>query len=424
MMCNLRLRALVIAAMTSAFHLTAFADESACARHIDRQNLVACAVQASLQVRAEQYGVSAVQGRKITANVLTGFNPVLAINAGAHTVDRGNGSSWSAAISQEFEIGGQRASRREAVTAQYAAQTSRVALAQRHAAAQAWLLYFDTVGAEQTVVLAGRLLKLTDSLAIAVQARADKGLLAPMEVDVVQATLLRRRQELLDLTTHLAIAQASLLLHLGLEAGEQPPVIAGELQPLTVQATDLASSATADRLDVLIAQKEVQVLQARLETLRRSTLPNVAVSLFAQQDAFDGRVLGLGLALPLPIAGWGRTYAGEIAETEALTQRATTETDVVKRRAQLAIKLAIVAYRARLQALQALPPEQIQRADRSLDAIAQQVQAGRLTVRDAIVTQQALIELLHMQLQARKGLCQASVELLHALDQPLERGLR
>lgn len=421
---NLRFRALVIIAMTSAPNLSAFADESPCSRGVDRQNLVVCAVRASLEVRAEQHSVQAVQGRRTTADALTGFNPVVGLTAGSHSAESGHGFNGSAAISQEFEIGGQRSARRQAVAAEYAAQTSRVALAERQAAAQAWTFYFAAIAAEQEWALAQRLVKLTDSLAIAVQARADKGLLAPMEVDVVQATALRHRQELLELTTQVAMTRANLLTLLGLEAADNPPTVIGDLLPLSVQALDLAAGPTIDRLDLQIAQQEFQSLQARAEVLRRSRMPNVAISVFAQQDPFEGRVLGLGVALPLPIAGWGRTFAGEIAETEALANRAATEKDAIGRRANLAVKRALAEYHARVQALQALPPEQIQRADKGLDVLAQQVQAGRLTVRDAIVTQQALIELLQLQLQARKELCLASVRLLHALDLPLERGLR
>ena len=55
-------------------------------------------------------------------------------------------------------------------------------------------------------------------------------------------------------------------------------------------------------------------------------------------------------------------------------------------------------------------------------ALAQEIEAGRLTVRDAVVAQQALIELLSASVAARRALCIASVDLAKALGVSLEGG--
>lgn len=139
----------LVMAMASAPTLSAFAAESNCSRQIGRENLVDCAVHASLQVLAEKHAVNAVQGRRTTANAVVGFNPVVALAIGSHAVESGQGFNGSAAISQEFEIGGQRVARRDILTSEYAAQTVRVALAERQVAAQVWLFYFEAIAADQ-----------------------------------------------------------------------------------------------------------------------------------------------------------------------------------------------------------------------------------------------------------------------------------
>ena len=69
-----------------------------------------------------------------------------------------------------------------------------------------------------------------------------------------------------------------------------------------------------------------------------------------------------------------------------------------------------------------LTPEMIERAERSLTDLSDAVDSGRLSVRDALIAEQALIELLQTNLSERLELCLASVRLARALGRPLEAG--
>jgi hypothetical protein len=62
------------------------------------------------------------------------------------------------------------------------------------------------------------------------------------------------------------------------------------------------------------------------------------------------------------------------------------------------------------------------RADPALGDSGREIEAGRLSVRDALPHQQALIELLQGHLEELEAWCLASVALARALDLPLERG--
>jgi cobalt-zinc-cadmium efflux system outer membrane protein len=66
----------------------------------------------------------------------------------------------------------------------------------------------------------------------------------------------------------------------------------------------------------------------------------------------------------------------------------------------------------------------LERAERSLGELSAQIEAERLSVRDALPAQQALIDLLRAHLEELEALCLASVELARALDLPLEQGLQ
>jgi cobalt-zinc-cadmium efflux system outer membrane protein len=134
-------------------------------------------------------------------------------------------------------------------------------------------------------------------------------------------------------------------------------------------------------------------------------------------------VLGVGLSLPIPLPGLGRTYAGEIAEAEASARRSASEQRLLERSLWLDLDSARSEYRSRAAELAAFIPEQLERARTTLQALAHEVQSGRLAVRDAIVAQAALIELLEAHVAARAGLCLASVELVRAAGVPLSRWL-
>ena len=212
----------------------------------------------------------------------------------------------------------------------------------------------------------------------------------------------------------------------GLDPAKGSAAIEGDLVPLAVAdaaPSRLADQASASRAEVGVARAEVLAGERRVGLLRRSRIPNLTLSAFLQNDGFNERVIGGGVSLPIPLpAPLGRTNAGEIAEATALTRRAETEVERIERRVRLEAILAAQAFASRKRELEAFDPGRVSRAEQSLSSLAQEIAAGRLSIRDAVVSQQALIELLQAQLEARRALCLASVELGRAAGIPLDRG--
>jgi cobalt-zinc-cadmium efflux system outer membrane protein len=117
----------------------------------------------------------------------------------------------------------------------------------------------------------------------------------------------------------------------------------------------------------------------------------------------------------------GRLYAGDIAEAEALARRAAVETEQQRRRLREQLAVARQAYRSLGDEVARYTPARLAQASRSLESIADQIAAGRLAVRDALLAQQSLLELLLAAVEARHALCLASVELARAAGVALER---
>jgi outer membrane protein, heavy metal efflux system len=397
--------------------------ETPCTR-VTRANVVQCALRASLQVRAEQQSVEALQGRRVTASALFNSNPVVSLTGGKHSVSGDQGYTWFASLSQELEVAGQVGTRRGAVDAQLDAQRSRVTLSERDVTVAAWTAYFEVIATQEELRLSERLGTLARALATTARARSEKGLIAPVESDVAEASATRLNQMRLASERRAGRANAVLAWMMGADPTASIPSVDGELTPLPFSnsARAKAPTAPADRPEVQVADAERRALELRASTFRRSRVPNPSVSVFAQNDPFEGRIIGLGLAFPLPIPGWSRTFGGEVAESDALARRAAIEAERARRDVRLEVVTALQAYESRSREVETFSVEQIRSADKSLQALGEEVQAGRLGVRDAIITQQALIDLLHSHLEARKALCLASVEILRALGIPLERG--
>lgn len=413
------------AVVACLFSSSAAAQEVGCARIIARTNVVQCAEAASLAVRVERAGLSAAEGRRDAVSPLLPANPVLALSG-----DRRSNAAddvhynWYVALSQELEVAGQRGARRDAADAEIDAQSKRVLLSRRDTAVFAWVAFFDAIAARDQQRLAQRLTVSAQTIAAVAAARSEKGLLAPIDSDVADAASVRVLQAKLDADRRVAEANAVLASVLGIDPAQAVPAVEGELVPLGgFERVQSEGQRVSSHPEVLALDAERRALSLQADALRRARIPNPTLSVFAENDGFDERVFGVGVAFPIPIPGnVGRTYRGEIAEAEALSQRAAAERDRAAREIRLAIAVATQAFDSRAKEVEAFSPERITRAETSLASIAQEVEAGRLAVRDAVVAQQSLIELLRSNVEARHAWCLASIDLARALNLPLEGG--
>jgi cobalt-zinc-cadmium efflux system outer membrane protein len=147
------------------------------------------------------------------------------------------------------------------------------------------------------------------------------------------------------------------------------------------------------------------------------------LSTFLQNDGFDERVFGFGIAIPIPFPQpVGRTYAGEIAESDALAARSRDEGARVRLELRAGVLRALAEYDSNVKARDVVAQDRIDRADRTLQSIGQEVGAGRLAIRDAVVAEQTLVDFLLGFVYAKHAVCKSSVELARAASLPLERG--
>ena len=398
-----------------------------CSSRVTRANLVQCALSASLRVDAERRELEAAEARKTALTPLLPSNPVLSLSLARRSTPSAEATNWSATLSQELEIAGQRGARRSTADAALEAQSKRLLLSGRETAGAAWSAFFEALAARAAERLAERLLTLTQALSDVAHARAEQGLVAPVDADVATATWVQSAQSRFAAERRSSESTSILLSMFGLDPARASLLIEGELLPIDgvdEALAQYASGAAADRPELRVLDAERRAQESRAAAFRRSRIPNPTISLFAQRDGFDERVLGVGVAFPIPLPGnIGRTSLGEIAESEALARRASSEREAAARQIRLEIAIAAQAFASRAKAVQAFPPEALARADESLLSLSEEVESGRLALRDAVLAEQSLIELLRSSIEARREWCLASLTLARALGMPLEGSL-
>ncbi len=407
---------------------SARADTAPCTLPIARTTVVSCALSSSLVLRAERLERDAIGGREIAASPWLPSNPVVSLSGSRRFGSTSAGLTtynWSAALGQEIEIAGQRGARREVVDAQRGAQDSILNATSRDVAAIAWAAYFERIAAREDLALAVKLESLSKRVADAVAGATAKGIDSGIEADLADAAFVRASALRTSLSGHEARSAAALATVLGLDPMNDAGAD-GDLAPLPI-AESLAN--TPPRLDpdalpsVMALTAQRRSLQRKADYYRRARWPNPTVSVVAQNDEIDQPVLGVGLAFPLVLpAPLGHTFAGEIVESDALAQKVEAQAEKARRDARLQLAGATHAYVAAREARALYTKARLTRADTSLQGIADAVASSRITVREALLSQQGLIELLRGDVESRLALCLASVELAHAAGVALERG--
>jgi len=419
----------LFAAAFAAMGVAAPANALAC-HPVTRANVVPCALSQSIESHSEREGLAAVNARVRAAKTVLPSNPTLSVNGGVPIgyALSANTLTWGVSVAQEVEIGGQRGRRMELAGAEHSAQSRRVVATQRAIAHAALIAYFDALAARERGALSARLGGLAHALDVYARSRLEVGLMSAVETSVARAEAVRLSQLALEAELRLKEALAMLTSTLGQDPAVALVEIDGELEPLVLvdlPIERLVTGAIAERADAQVSTAENEVLRRRAALLRATRVPNPTFSVYYRKDWFEERVAGIGLSLPLPLPSpVGRTFAAEIAEAEALARRAVLDTQKLRRDVRLEVMNAKLTWDTRRSEQALFTPESIRQASDGIDAIGDALRTQKIAIRDALLSEQTLVELLLGNIEARRELCLASVELAYAAGAAMERGVQ
>lgn len=397
-----------------------------CSGILDRGTVVGCALAANLDVRQARLELSVIGARRIGAGLFLPSNPVVSGSVEGSII-RPTGATqssplieWQITLAQEIEIAGQRGARLTTNDAQTAAQIRRVAVAEQETAAMALRAYFEVATAKANLKLAEELAQASDLLARFAEERAKESLLAPVDAHLVRAEAVRIGLLRADARRRVESARAALAALLGRMTPDVDAAIDQLPSPLaSVPAlSSLTDRALLLRGELAAAEMERTVVERQLSIFRRSRIPNLTVSAFTALNVIGEQVVGGTLSLPIPLpAPIGRTYRAEIAEATVRKQQAEVTIEQVRRRVRLEVAQALVTERARAAGLDLFPPTLVQQALSDVAALREGVATRQLSVREALVSERTLIELLLSDVEARLAYADAWVELKRAVGE-------
>jgi cobalt-zinc-cadmium efflux system outer membrane protein len=377
---------------------------------------VRCALAASPAVLVAERGVAAAEGRGLAARTLLPSNPTVEVTAAArHGLWTGDRDiNVYGRLSQELEVAGQRGRRKRLAAADLEAQQRRVDAVRREVAADVLIAHVEALAAKEQRAMVQRLSAAAQALVDLTREGEKAGLASGLSADVAATTLVRLRRQQIEADRRLATAHALLAGLIGQDPTRPDVDAAGQLAPLPVpeDTPALVARALAGRAELDVARAEREVHQRRADLYRRLRAPNPSLVLYAQRDGFNERVLGGGVAIPIVLPGaLGRNYRGEIAESTALARQADAELERLRRQIAAEVVAAAETFKARRDEVAAFDPQRILRAESHVVALGEEMAAGRLPIREAVVLQQTFLELLAAHLEARRALSLAAVEL-------------
>jgi cobalt-zinc-cadmium efflux system outer membrane protein len=378
---------------------------------------VRCALVAAPVTEIDAAVVAAARARAEHARSVLPDNPQLELMLASRRPPDGGATVLNVygTVRQPLEIAGQRGARRKVAAADIEASQADAGAHRRRVAADAAIAYFDAVAATRRMELVEHVVEVAASLETLARAREGAGVASGLQSDLAHAA----RIEATARAVHARAARDAAQAELAVMLGRRPASVSvtGELAPI--------AEAPSEDID---ARPELRAGRARIEQhghtrslLRRQRMPNPSLAFNVQRDGFNELVLGGGISLGLPLpAPFGRTPKAAIAENDADTRRARAELERTARAITREQALAQAHLQGRRDALAIYDDASLARARTTLDSLAEAIRGGTVDLRDAMLAQRTLLDLLEGRIAAEHGLAIASVEHAHASGRDLE----
>jgi len=375
-----------------------------CTDRLTADAVVRCALERSPEVRSARLELDVVAGQRLSAQTILPQRPVLSASAGHRWAENQTAFDWYLTLAQEIEIGGQRGRRLDEVDAVAAAAVRKLSAVEHQVAAEALGAYWRFVAGRQRLALARDATRVSAQLGRLAQERRKEALIAPVD------------------------AEAAIELAVLLEIGNPSDLQTGDdlaSGPRTPPPPDLVERALTLRGDLTAAEAERAAAERRVAVLERERVPSVTLSVSLQRDGFSESFFGVGLSLPIPLPSPVVPNGdGEIATARARSLQAEAQVAAIRRRVALEVKRAIANERASAAALRSFSTELIERARNDLDALGEALTARRMSIREALLAERSLLELVALHLEARLQYSLALTELWRAAGAPLDAGGR
>jgi cobalt-zinc-cadmium efflux system outer membrane protein len=377
------------------------------------------ALSASPEVAAAEADLAAAGGRRVTADAFP-HDPELSGEAGARFGPEGTTLDWSVGLEQTFALGGRVGHARTAARAELAAARVRVEDARRGVATRVRVAFVEALRARDLLAVEAAQIDLARGLLDVATKRFEAGASTRLDVNLARVEVGRAEGRHHVAGARAEVAGALLAEALGdaLTPGLTPEgTLDAPPESALPEAIPLLESARAHRVDLVAAGEARRAARARVEQAAAESVPDLSVSGFFRREAGTESIVGLGLALPLPVTD---RASGGLAEAEAEARRLDAEGRALAARVDREVLVALAELRAAHATAAALQAQIVGSLGENLALLQSAFEAGKIAGAELLVFRQQFRES-HVELvEARAAEALARIQLEAALGRALE----
>lgn len=317
------------------------------------------------------------------------LNPSFAIEvenfAGTGALTGFGQSETTFSLEQTFRLGGKRKLGQQVARAKSALASAECSVILRQAEVETALLFAELIAANELKILANESATLGKNLVFVVERRVLAGAAAPPE-------LARAKVDAATSEASVASTEATverLRYALSVMWGQAEPVFSS-LQPLSLNADDIAYSEVTGHPEIRAADAAANALDAGKALARTASTPDITISTGVRRfDETGDSAFIVGISMPMPLFDRGQdaVKASALRHDAAKLGRLATENKLLAR--QRAAVLSQLAAETRLNILMsdALPA-----AQEAYSAALRGYQAGRFDLTTTLNARAALID--------------------------------
>jgi cobalt-zinc-cadmium efflux system outer membrane protein len=377
------------------------------------------ALAASPEVAAAEADVAGADGRRVTAEAFP-HDPELSGEAGARLGPGDPTLDWSVGLAQTFALGGRVGHARAAVLAELAAARARVEVARRAVSTRVHVAFVEALRARDLLAVEAAQIDLARGLLGVATKRFEAGASTRLDVNLARVEVGRAEGRL-----HAARARADVACALLAEAlGDSPArgvtpegTLDAPPEAANPALPDLLETARAHRAELIGAGETRRAARSRVERAAAESVPDLTVSGFFRREAGVESIVGLGLAIPLPITD---RATGGVAEAEADALRLEADTRALTARIDREVIVALAELQASHATATALQAQIVGSLGENLALLQSAFEAGKIAGAELLVFRQQFRES-HVELiEARAAEALARVQLEAALGRALD----
>jgi cobalt-zinc-cadmium efflux system outer membrane protein len=375
-------------------------------REITIDEAVAIALDNNPDYAAAARELTVARGEIERANYVSQFNPQVD-SSGDYKgrADRSNSQDWRVGLSQQLEIFGQPALRRQSAGYGFARTSADVSNQARLLIAAVKMTFYESVRARDESGLLSELADLDRKLNDAGQARLKAGEVGQIDANLARVRYGESERALIESRERYRLERSSLGRLLGKAAGPEPaPTGSMSVEPLKVDSNRLFEIAREQRPDYQAAQLEIARLKTEAQLNQRLVLPNPTIGAFGGHENNTEHFAGITLGVPIPLFNRRQAEATAIAGklAQAKDHARALELDLERE-----VRDAWQRYSSALVVLTINQKEVVQPARESFDLLEEAFKAGKLDLLNLSVAERQAFE-------ARMGYVRAWFDLVSA----------